>query len=129
LNNGVKGDEPVFTLATESWSFYHATHKHWHASNIYEFSLHNVEFDENGKPMPAQKALASSNKVTFCLIDYVAAVKNNGNMGNDNRDNQQKFYWDCESHHSKLGISSGFLDQCEFDFVCISHHIKSNHIE
>lgn len=110
--SGIKEDEPAFTLATESWSFYHATHKHWHASNIYEFSLHNVEYEEStGKPVPSSQALASSNKVTFCIIDYVAAVKNNGNNGNSNNDNQQRFYWDCESHDSILGVSPGFLDQ------------------
>jgi hypothetical protein len=98
LNNGVKGDEPAFTLATDSWSFYHATHKHWHASNIYEFTLHDVEFEEGtGKPVPSSEPLAKSNKVTFCLIDYVSATKNNGNMGNDNGDNVQRYYWDCES--------------------------------
>lgn len=41
----------------------------------------------------------------------MAAVKNNGNQGNSNGDNQQRFYWDCESHDSKLGISAGFIDQ------------------
>lgn len=111
-NNGIKGDEPAFSMATDSWAFYHATHKHWHASNIYEFTLHDVEFDpDTGKPTPSPRPLAASNKVTFCLIDYVAAVKNNGNLGNDNGENQLRYYWDCESHQSKLGISPGFLDQ------------------
>eukprot|EP00956_Cyclotella_meneghiniana_P043701 scaffold284192_cov83-Cyclotella_meneghiniana.AAC.3 len=66
------------------------------------FTLATDKYDEStGKPFPSTQALASN----------VAAAKNNGNNGNSNKDNQQRFYWDCESHDSILGLSPGFLDQ------------------
>lgn len=118
---GSLGDNYCRTETTTGWAFYHASHNHWHATSIYEFTLHEAEEytqdDGSVSLRPAAQALAESNKVTFCLIDWVSATKNNGNNGNDNTNNgngltnSQTAYFDCESHEAVLGISRGFMDQ------------------
>ena len=82
------GETCTASRNTGSYSYFHADHNHWHASNIYEFSLHGAQYDSVlGKKVPSPTPLFDSNKVTYCLIDWVALISNNGNNGNTNVNN------------------------------------------
>jgi hypothetical protein len=118
--HGPDGYDACGSQITEAWSYYHAAHNHWHSTSIYQYAIHAAVLCEDGSGLcPGEEELARSNKVTFCLIDYVSLIGNNGNNGNGNGGenngndniNLQKVYWDCESQDSILGISVGFLDQ------------------
>ena len=116
VHGGPLGDTSCAEKVTGQWSYFHPTHKHWHSSSVYEFTLHNAVPCDGGL-CPEPTPLDRTNKITFCLIDWVSATKNNGNNGNNNTNNgnlmtnSQRVYFDCESADSIQGISTGWMDQ------------------
>jgi hypothetical protein len=83
----------VATCPTDSSSVYHPAHKHFHISDVAEFSVHTNS--------PDGGLIGSSLKVTSCLIDWIRLEGNSP----DN----QRVYSSCDS--GVQGISPGWVDQ------------------
>jgi hypothetical protein len=83
----------VATCPTGSESVYHPAHKHFHISDVASFAVHPGS--------PDNRPLASSLKVTSCLIDW---VRLEGNSPDNERG-----YASCDS--GVQGISPGWVDQ------------------
>ena len=88
------GGNIVFKCLTDSSSMYHPAHKHFHISDVAEFSVHL-------KSPKSEDIIGTSGKVTSCLIDWVRLVGNSP----DN----ERVYSSCDS--GVQGISPGWVDQ------------------
>lgn len=75
---------------------FHPEHNHWHQSSVAEF---HVRKDD---PLTGA-ALASSSKITFCLVD----VEFTGTTGAQKKE-QPRTYWECNS--DLQGLASGWGD-------------------
>jgi hypothetical protein len=83
----------VATCPTESSSVYHPAHKHFHISDVAEFSVRTDS--------PKGDVIGSSLKVTSCLIDWIRL--------DGNSPNNERVYSSCDS--GVQGISPGWVDQ------------------
>jgi hypothetical protein len=84
----------VFKCITDSTSEYHPAHKHFHISNVAEFSVHL------GNPT-SDDIIGTSGKVTSCLIDWVRLEGNSPD--------RDRIYSSCDS--GVQGISPTWVDQ------------------
>ena len=84
---------------------YHPAHKHFHIAAVSEYQLYEADGETDTNPFDNDYTGIGSEKVTFCLIDWVKI--------SDNSPNTERAYSACDGEFQ--GVSPGWMDQYHQD--------------
>ena len=84
---------------------YHPAHKHFHIASVSEYQLFTASGPTDTNPFDGVDTGIGSEKVTFCLIDWVKI--------SDNSPNTERAYSACDGEFQ--GVSPGWMDQYHQD--------------
>ena len=84
---------------------YHPAHKHFHIASVSEYQLFTASGPSDVNPFDGVDTGIGSEKVTFCLIDWVKI--------SDNSPNTERAYSACDGEFQ--GVSPGWMDQYHQD--------------
>jgi hypothetical protein len=92
-------DGSLWNEYTVSQFEYHPAHKHFHIAAVSSYELYTANGPTDTEPIT--KTNVGSQKVTFCLIDWIKI--------SDNSPNNERAYSDCNGQFQ--GVSPGWMDQ------------------
>ncbi|MBI5859215.1 MAG: hypothetical protein HZB73_00420 [Nitrosarchaeum sp.] len=92
-------DGTLWKEYTVSQFEYHPAHKHFHIAAVTSYELYTATGSSDTEPIT--KTNIGSQKVTFCLIDWIKI--------SDNSPNNERAYSNCDGQFQ--GVSPGWMDQ------------------
>jgi hypothetical protein len=96
-------DGSLWNEYTVSQFEYHPAHKHFHIAAVSSYELYKANGPTDTTPI--DKTNVGSQKVTFCLIDWIKI--------SDNSPDNERTYADCNGQFQ--GVSPGWMDQYHQD--------------